>query len=444
MNKNQLLIARKALPIILANATVPLLGLADTAAIGQVGGARELGAIALGALVFSFVYWGFGFLRMGTTGFTAQALGAKDVAEIRAVFTRSMLLGLVIGLLLIVLQQAVCGLALWLMNASDGVKALVKQYFYVRIWGAPATLGMFALLGTLIGLGHTRQLLLIQLFLNGLNISLNLLFVLGFGWGVRGIAAGTVIAEWFALLLGLWIVSRSLAVAAPNGGIRLAWSQIFRKDKFIKMLKTNSDIMLRTLALLAGFAWFTDQGAQFGDVTLAANHILLQFVSLSAFFLDGYAYVVEMMVGKAIGAKDRLAFIRDVRDSTQLAGFTALMLALLVWFGGDKAIGFLTQDIAVRSTASLYLSYAALYVMASFIAFQLDGVFIGATRSAEMRNASVFSLLIFIGVGIVLVSWMDNSGLWIAFVCYVLVRGISLAVYIPRILNEIKKKHLSV
>lgn len=433
---NHLVIIRMAIPVILANATVPLLGLADTAAMGRVGGARELGAIALGALVFSFVYWAFGFLRMGTTGFIAQALGAEDDKEVQAVLGRSLFLGFTIGVLLILFQQVIFSLALWMMSASEAVKELVETYFYTRIWGAPATLGTFALLGTLIGLGHTRQLLIIQLILNGVNISLNLLFVLALGWGIKGIAAGTVIAEWSGFILALWIVSRSLnSSLTSDDGMRLQWSHLFRRDRMIGMLKANGDIMLRTLALLAGFAWFTDRGAQFGDVTLAANHILLQFVSFSAFFLDGYAYIVEMMVGKAIGATDRSAFIRNVRDTTQLAGFTALVLALLVWLSGDTAIRFLTHDDAVRLTAAQFLPYAACYITVSFVAFQLDGIFIGATKSAEMRNASIFSFLLFISAGFSLVPSMGNRGLWLAFILYVVARGISLMNYIPRILS---------
>lgn len=429
---NHLSILQKALPIIFANATVPLLGLAETAAIGQRGSASELGAIALGALVFSFVYWGFGFLRMGTTGFIAQALGAEDQVEIRAVFVRSWIMSLGIGLLLIISQQGIGTMAMWLMDASGGVKALVKEYFYIRIWGAPATLGSFAVLGTFIGLGHTRALLIVQLFLNGLNIVLNLLFVLGFGWGVTGIALGTVIAEWLAFIFGLWIIMKSFRTIQPLS-FYLDWASIFAKGKFVKMLQTNTNIMVRTLALLSGFAWFANQGAKFGDVSLAANHVLLQFVSLSAFFLDGYAYVVEMMVGKAIGAKDRDRFTRDLRHSNQLAGATALLLALFVWLFGSMAINGLTHDIAVREMAKEYLPYAAFYVLISFYAFQLDGVFIGATKSKEMRNASVFSLVVFISTGLLIVPVLGNKGLWIAFITYVAIRGFSLALYMPRL-----------
>lgn len=435
--KNTWTIARLAFPIILANASAPLLGLADTAALGHTADAAALGGIALGALIFSFVYWGFGFLRMSTTGFTAQAVGAKDPVEVRSVLLRALALGIGIGIMLIILKQLIGWAALSLMSASEDVKALVSDYFYIRIWGAPATLATYALLGTLIGLSETKKLLMIQLFLNGINICLNLLFVLKMGWGIKGIALGTIIAEWMTFGLALWIVVRSMKLLVGPDEFFWPWQQLFVKQKFKAMLKTNSDIMIRTLALLSGFAWFANQGAKFGDVTLAANHILLQFVSLSAFFLDGYAYVVEMLTGKAIGAKDRNAFTRNLRDSSRLAAVTAVALSLLVFVFGHEAISFLTIDESVRDVATQYLPYAAFYILISFVAFQLDGVFIGATWSKEMRNASLLSVLLFIGLGLALVTWKGNQGLWLAFSVYVLVRGISLLAYMPKLLDKL-------
>lgn len=435
-------IVRLAFPIILANASAPLLGLADTAAIGQTGSAQELGAIALGALIFSFVYWGFGFLRMGTTGFIAQAIGANDLAEARTTLLRALVMGIGIGILLIISQQAICWLALWLMNASEEVKELIKQYFYIRIWGAPATLATFSLLGALIGLGQTTKLLVVQLLLNGVNVCLNLFFVLKLGWNVKGIASGTVVAEWLAFGVALCLVMRVLKLKDSPKFFSWSWRQVFAKDKLLIMLKANSNIMLRTLALLSGFAWFADQGAKFGDITLAANHILLQFVSLSAFFLDGYAHVVEMLTGQAFGAKDLNRFVQGIRDSTQLAAVTALLLALIIWIGGSEAIDFLTQDNSVRIIAKQHLPYVAMYVSVSFIAFQLDGVFIGAMQSKAMRNTGIISLTLFVGAGFFLVSWGSNKGLWLAFIAYVLVRGISLSAYLPGLLSSLKAPSL--
>src|SRR5690554_4433942 len=435
INTNYSRIIKLASPIILANASVPLLGLADTAIIGQTGTASDLGAIALASLVFSFVYWGFGFLRMGTTGFIAQAAGAKKADEMHALVFRAVLLGLSIGIVLILLQTWIGRSALFLISASDTVKATVENYFYIRIWGAPATLITFSLLGTFIGMGWTRYLLWTQLFLNGLNIALNVTFVVGFGLGVKGIALGTIVAEWLTLFLASYLLLKKMGLDKPMIRVQQLQSRIFNRGKLIALLRVNTDIMIRTLALISGFAWFANQGAKFGDPILAANHVLLQFVSLSAFFLDGYAHVAEMTTGQAYGAKNKTIFIREVRHSSTLAGFTALGLAIAVYALGNVLIPLLTKDAQVQAIASEHCIYAALYILVSFAAFQLDGIFIGVTKSREMRNATIIALVVFIGSESILSSSYQNAGLWMAFIVYVVVRAISLGAYYPRILQ---------
>ena len=437
---NYLYIIKLAIPIIIANASVPLLGLVDTAAIGQTASASDLGAIALAALIFSFVYWGFGFLRMGTTGFIAQAVGSADDKELHALVFRTVFLGAAIGLILVILQKLIGEFSVYLLSASDEIKALVKDYFYIRIWGAPATLITFSLLGTLIGMGWTKRLLWVQLFLNGLNIAFNITFVVGFGMGVKGIALGTVLAEWLTLFFACYIVFHKLGIYRPMEQVRKLKTQIFDMPKLVALFKVNSDIMIRTLALLTGFAWFANQGAKFGDHTLAANHVLLQFVTLSAFFLDGYAHVVEMLAGKAFGAKNKAEFTLQIKQSTVLAGGTAIVLALIVFLFSDTVIPLLTKDVQVQTIASTYKNYAVLYILFSFVAFQLDGVFIGVTRSKEMRNATLLSMIAFIGLGMLLVQYYENTGLWLAFIFYVVIRGIALGAYYPKILRMLDVK----
>ena len=440
INKNYTRIIKLAFPIILANASVPLLGLADTAAIGQTGTASDLGAIALASLVFSFVYWGFGFLRMGTTGFIAQAAGAKDLNEMHALVFRAVLLGFVIGIILISLQTLIGNIAVSLMSASDQIKMSVEDYFYIRIWGAPATLITFSLLGTFIGMGWTRHLLWTQLFLNGLNIILNVTFVVGFGLAVKGIALGTVLAEWLTLFLAFYLLMKKMGLDKPSHRLKQLQSRIFDKRKLIALLRVNTDIMIRTLALISGFAWFANQGAKFGDHILAANHVLLQFVSLSAFFLDGYAHVAEMLTGQAYGAKDKTIFIREVRHSSTLAGLTAFGLAVAVYTLGDIMIPLLTKDTQVQAVASEHGFYAALYILVSFAAFQLDGIFIGVTKSKEMRNATLIALAVFIGSESILTNSYHNAGLWMAFIVYVVVRALALGAYYPKILQGMDRK----
>ncbi|HRQ65281.1 MAG TPA: MATE family efflux transporter [Xanthomonadaceae bacterium] len=428
-----------AWPIILANAAVPLLGLADTAVIGNTGSITDLGAIALGALLFNFLYWGFGFLRMGTTGFTAQADGAGDEAEVRATLGRALLLAGAIGALLIVVHRPLIDLALFPFGASDEVKALTRDYFLIRIWGAPAALAVFALMGTLIGLGRSGLLLKLQLFLNGLNIALDVLFAGVFGWGVQGIAFGTALAEWSTCLLALFLVVRMLRRRQHD--LEPFWSRprILDAAKLRRTLGANADIMIRTLALLFAFAWFTHQGARFGDQVLAANHILLQFVAFSAYFLDGYAFAAEVVVGRAIGARRLDVFDAAVHRSSELAAATAVALALALLLFGDLAIHALTNLEAARQTAARYLPWACAYVLLSFAAFQLDGIFIGATRTRDMRNASLASLALF------LLAWwplanFGNDGLWIAFIAYVLARALALAWYYPGLRRAVSRR----
>ncbi len=429
-------ILRLAVPIMLANASAPLLGLADTATIGKTGNATDLGAIALATLVFSFVYWGFGFLRMGTTGFIAQADGAQDRNEVISVLFRSVLLGLVIGMVLIFLQHFIGNLSVWMMSSSTEVKILVKEYFFIRIWGAPATLITYALLGAFIGLGWTKELLWVQLLLNGVNIFLNVFFVVVFDLGISGIALGTLLAEWLALFYAWHLITRKLELKQPLQSLKSLWQQIINRTKIVAIFKVNIDIMVRTFALLAGFAWFANQGAIFGDTTLAANHVLLQFVSLSAFFLDGFAYVSEMFSGKTIGSKDKDGFLKQLKDAMQLAGFSALILGGIVVLFAPQVVRFITHEAEVQVIAQQYAGYAGIYILFSFVAFQLDGVFIGATRSREMRNASLMSLFVLIVVGTFLTNQFGNDGLWISFVVYIIARGVSLWIYLPKLIRD--------
>ena len=420
-------ILSKAWPIILANAAVPTLGLVDTAVIGNFGNTAQLGAIALGAIIFSFIYWGFGFLRMGTTGFTAQALGAGDEAEVRATLGRALLIALVVGSSLILLQWPLAELAFLLLGSSAEVEAAARDYFFIRIWGAPATLAMFALTGCLIGLGRTRALLAIQLFLNGLNIILDIYFAGILNLGAKGIALGTLIAEWTSGLVALALIYKVLRSRHQDQTPFWSWPQIADPHKIRLTLAANTDILVRTLTLVFGFAWFINQSARFGDTTLAANHILLQLVSFSAFFLDGYAFVAEALVGRAFGARQREQFRRAVVLSSQLAGITALILAAAIILFGQQAIALLTDLTEVRQAAGDYLVWSALYVLLAVAAFQLDGVFIGTTRTRKMRNASLLSIRLFLLSSWPLIALFGNHGLWWAFIVYVVARALTLA-----------------
>lgn len=437
MHHNQTLsrrsILQKAWPIILANAAVPTLGLVDTAVIGNLGSTPQLGAIALGAVIFSFVYWSFGFLRMGTTGFTAQAAGRGDEAEVRATLQRAILIALALGAGLVLLQRPLAALIFFLLDGSPRVESLARDYFLARIWGAPATLATFAILGSLIGLGRSRTLLLVQLGLNGLNILLDVYFAGVLEMGARGIALGTAIAEWTTCLFALAALYRLFRQRQRDEERFWSWSRIVDRGKISRTLAANADIMVRTLSLVFAFAWFANQGARFGDTVLAANHILLQLISFSAFFLDGYAFVAESLVGTALGAGRRPEFRRAVWLSSELALITAGILALGIVLWGDTAVGLLTDLGPVRDTATGLLPLCGLYVLLAVAAFQLDGIFIGATRTREMRNAGLMALAIFLLAWWLLAGQFGNVGLWWSFIIYVVARALSLLRYYPRI-----------
>jgi len=422
---------QKAWPIILANASVPLLGLVDTAVIGNVGSITDLGAIAFGALIFSFVYWSFGFLRMGTTGFAAQASGAGDEQEVRAVLGRALLIALCLGVVLILIQWPIGLAAFSLLDGSAPVEAVAQEYFDIRIWGAPATLSTFALMGLLIGLGKSRTLLIVQLFLNGLNILLDVWFAGILGWGASGIALGTVIAEWTTVLLAVWLVYRTLNERKLLTEVFWPKAKIMDLSALLKTASANFDIMLRTLILVFSFAFFINQSAKFGDTILASNHILLQLIAFSAFFLDGYAFVVEALVGGAIGAKRRDVFDLAVRRSTVLALITAILLALAIVMAGDIAVMLMTDISSVRLAANQLLPFAALYVLFSFAAFQLDGIFIGASFTRQMRDAAALSIVVYLVAWWALSDPFGLQGLWGAMIIYVVARAVALLLFYP-------------
>ena len=429
---------QKAWPIILANASVPLLGLVDTAVIGNVGSITDLGAIAFGALIFSFVYWSFGFLRMGTTGFAAQASGAGDQQEVRAVLGRALLIALCLGVVLILIQWPIGLAAFSLLDGSAPVEAVAQQYFDIRIWGAPATLATFALMGLLIGLGKSRTLLIVQLFLNGLNILLDVWFAGILGWGASGIALGTVIAEWTTVLLAGWLVYRTLNERKLLTEVFWPKAKIMDLSALLKTASANLDIMLRTLILVFSFAFFINQSAKFGDTVLASNHILLQLIAFSAFFLDGYAFVVEALVGSAIGAKRSDVFDLAVWRSTVLALITAILLALVIALVGDIAVMLMTDISSVRLAANQLLPFAALYVLFSFAAFQLDGIFIGASFTRQMRDAAALSIAVYFIAWWALSDQHGIQGLWGAMIIYVVARAVALLLFYPSLRRSVR------
>lgn len=420
-------------PIVLMGLTTPLLGFVDTAVIGQLGEAALIGAVAVGALIFTFIFWAFGFLRMGTTGLTAQALGAGDAAEIRAALGRALLIAGIAGLGLLLLQIPIRALSFALVQGSGTVENEAATYFGIRMWSAPFTLANYAVLGWLVGMQKTRLAMVLQIFLNGTNAGLDTLFVLQFDWGVAGIAAGTVIAEIATAFVGLGI---ALFVLRQYAGT-WDWQTIVAWEKISDTLSVNRDIMIRTLVLLLAFSFFTMEGARAGDLTLAANAILMQFVSFSAFFLDGFAFGAEALVGAAIGAHHRARFLEAVRLTSLWAFALSVVLAASFALLGGFWVDFLTTAPEVRETARLYLPWAAALPLLSVACFQLDGIFIGATRAREMRNAAFVSTTAFFLFWWLLLPF-GNHGLWATMALFNVTRALALGRYYPRLLSGLR------
>ncbi len=413
-----------AWPIMLSNLSVPLVGAVDTAVVGRLPDPIYIGAVAVGAIIFSFLYWGFSFLRMGTTGFVAQCLGAGDRDELRAVIGRALLLALILGTAIVVAQRPLGRFALWAMEASDRVEDLAWVYFSVRIWSAPAALANYAVLGFLIGIQNTRAALLLQLVLNLSNVLLDLLFVSGFGWGVDGVALATLISEYAAAGVGIWIV---VAYLHRSGG---HWRRdtLLSVPRIKALLQVNANIMVRTLCLTSAFFYFTSIGARFGDTILAANAVLMLFQNFLAFGLDGFAHATEALVGSAIGRRNR-ADLRNVVTAASLwaIGF-ALLYSLIFVLAGTFLISLITAIPAVQTAAADYLYWLILSPLVSVWSFQLDGIFIGATRTAAMRNAMLASLAIFLACVWILIPIWGNHGLWLALIVFMLARAMTLAV----------------
>jgi multidrug resistance protein, MATE family len=421
-----------AVPVMISNVSTPLIGVVDTAVVGQIPDPAYIGAAAIGGLIFTFVFWGFGFLRMGTTGLTAQALGSGNVAEVATILGRSLLIALVAGMALIVLQWPIRESAFAAVHASARVEGLARGYFDIRIWAAPATLANYALLGWFIGLGRTDIGLILQLILNLINMALDMLFVLGFGWDVRGVALGTLSAEVCAAAVGMGIALRHMRGMGGRWSLR----RMLAPAELKRTLAVNGDIMIRTLALITAFLWFATQGARQGDVVLAANSILLQFISVAAFFLDGLAFATEALVGRAIGAAHRAGLAVAVKMTTVWAAGTAVLISIVLLLLGPWFIDRLTVDLAARAAAYTYLPWAAGAPLLGIWAFQLDGIFIGATQTADMRNAMLVSLAIFLAAWWLLRPF-GNHGLWAAFYVHYLARTATLLRCYPKLVRAV-------
>ncbi len=410
-----------AWPMTIAYMTTPLLGLVDTAVIGQLGSIAALGGLAIGAILFDVILGTFNFLRSSTTGLNAQALGSDDKEEQRAVFIRAFVLAVGCGVGLLVAGPLVLEFGLWWMETTPAVADATRDYFLVRIYSTPFAMANYAILGWLLGLGRAGQGLAIQVVLNGINIVFSIYLGLMLELGIAGVAWATVIGEGVALVLGIFIVGRHIDLRSLP-----IVSALRNRHKIIALMSVNGDIMIRSFCLILAFAWFTAEGARLGETTLATNAILMHFFFLAGYFLDGFATAAEQLVGRAIGANYRPAFDRSVRYATMsgfiLAGFLTTVFLLF----GPLLIDILTVNEIIRQQARIYLPWAAITALTGVVAFQMDGVFIGATWSADMRNMMLFSLGAYLLVIWLVVPSFDNHGLWFALQVFLGLRGVTL------------------
>ena len=418
-------------PIILANISVPLLGAVDTAVVGHLPEVYYIGAVAIGAMLFNFIYHLFNCLRMGTTGPTAQARGAGDYGEVRAMVGRALLLGAVIGAAVVVLQLPIISFAFWLINASAEVKHYAREYFVIRVWSMPAVLCTYAIIGWFYGLENARTPLVLQIFTNALNIALAFLFVFGYGWGVAGVAAATLVSEYAGFILGAWYMRRALR-GLPHDSHR---SRLLDRAKLLRMISINTDIVVRTLCVVSVLAFFMAKSAELGDVTLAANQVLHHFLIFTSFALDGVAHAAEAILGKAFGQRNRQAFRRAMRVVFLWAGVVGLINVAIYAVFGHGIIALLTSIPEVRTAAAAYLLWPVLIPLVSVWAYTYDGVYLAATHTKAMRNAVIASFGVFLVLLYTLMPLYGNTGLWIAVAAFLGGRALLLHLLFPKLMQ---------
>jgi len=424
-----------AIPNIISNITIPLLGIVDLTMMGHLGNEVFIGAIALGGMIFNFIYWGFSFLRMGTSGFTAQAYGEENQKESISILSRALLVGILGSLLLIIMQFPIEKFSFWMISGSEEVERYAASYFYIRIWAAPATISLYAFTGWFIGMQNARTPMIVAIVVNVLNLLFNLLFVFVFDMKSDGVAWGTVLAQYCGLILAVFL-------------LRKHYSQYFKfweKKAMLEMkamkafFMVNKDIFIRTLALIFTLSFFTSKSAEANDTILAINTILFQFFIFFSYFVDGFANAGEALAGRFIGAKDKQSLVRSTRLIFYWATGVSLFFVLLNSLGGKFVLQIMTSNHEIIDGAMPYMIWIIIVPVVSFVAFIWDGIYIGATVSTHLRNSILIALAIFLAVYYFTTDLLGNHGLWLAFICFLGIRGIYLSMFAKRsIFNRIE------
>ena len=421
-----------AIPNIISNITIPLLGIVDLAIMGHLGSEIYIGAIALGGMIFNFIYWGFSFLRMGTSGFTAQAFGGGDKNEMITILSRAMLVALFGSILVILLQNPISFLSFSMINGSPEIEQLAAEYFHIRIWAAPATLGLYALTGWFLGMQNARIPMVIAIVINILNLIFNLVFVYGLGMRADGVALGTLISQYIGLIMAMvffFKYYKKLAVFWSYTDL-MVWEPIKR------FFLVNKDIFIRTICLIFTFSFFTARSASEHDTILAVNTLLLQFLFFFSYLIDGFAYAAEALVGKYVGAKEPGNLKKAIRSLFKWGLVVSIPFTLVYALGGDYILYLLTDNEKLILLSHEYMYWVILVPLVTFPAFIWDGVYIGATAAVEMRNALlVATIFVFIPAYFITTPFLGNHGLWLALMLFMVTRGILLTIFSKRIIR---------
>ena len=440
MNKQ---ILKLAIPNVISNITIPLLGMVDLAILGRLESEVYIGGIAIGGMIFNFIYWGFGFLRMGTSGFTAQAYGARDMKESMNTLYRATLVALAGAFVVILLQKPIALFSFWAINGSAEIESLAAQYFYIRIWAAPATLGLYALTGWFLGMQNAKAPMVIAILINVLNVGLNIWFVFGLGMRSDGVALGTVIAQYSGLILGLWIFFRYYQNGVKSekrkvkSGIRYNWFDIVEWRALRRFFVVNKDIFIRTLCLIFTFSFFTAKSASENDTILAVNTLLLQFLFFFSYLIDGFAYAAEALVGRYVGARDPVNLKKSIRKLFLWGLVVSIPFTLAYAVAGNKILLILTNNHQLITLAHEYIWWVILIPLLTFPAFIWDGIYIGAPAAKEMRNTLLIAtIIVFIPAYFISRIYIGNHGLWLAMILFMLARGAIMTVWAKRVVGS--------
>ncbi len=421
-------ILRLAVPNIISNLSVPLLSSVDTALVGRIEGVYYLGALAIGSMIFNFLYWGFGFLRMGTTGLTAHALGGKKDTEVSVVLSRALTAGLLGSLLLLAFQYLIFKGAMLIVSTSADVETYAAVYFYIRIWDAPAVLALFAIQGWFLGMQNARFPMYITIFINLLNIGLNIFFIYGLGMTVDGVAMGTVIAQYSGLGLALFLFFRTYG----RSYIHFGRKALLALDGLKRFFSVSRDIFIRTMSLIFTYSFFTIQSAALGDEILAVNTILMQLWYIMAYGVDGFAYAAESLTGKFMGAGDKKGLKRAVKALVAWGMGLGAGFSLLYFLFDAQLLRLFTDNPELIALGLGYFTWTAAAPLVNSFCFMLDGVFIGATVTGPMRDSMLMStFLVFLPVYYLSVGMIGNHALWLAMISYMLARGLTLLYFLP-------------